>query len=1225
MTDSYDVYKKEPSMKMMKLYLSPLLLMFLSFSVSSSAQSVYAALHGTVTDSSGAVVPGATVTALNTSTGIKTVQQADKSGYYIFPQLQVGGPYIVTVVAPGFQTFSSTGLTLNVNDNREVDAKLTVGAESQTVEVSATALQVDTSDTQLKQIATADQLEGIPLEGRDPDGLQKLQPGVVESSDRTGAYASNGNQTAQNSYVLNGTDINDGPLQDEGIFINPDALQEVNIVTSTMNPEFARNSGSVVNQILKSGTNQIHGSGFEYYRDTFMNNGNYFSTDRPVYHQNLYGGTLGGPVFKNKLFLFVAYQGLRSRTGTGTNNPTFSGTKSATAPTGQFAGDFTNDQNYANPSGSTLSPSQITNSLGLSTKPIPFNITTSAGTCVADPSAASPETWADCFPAGTSGATVIIPPTSWNSIASNLVNTYVPQSNAGTSTYKFNSPNTNAQDQGIVRVDYTLSARDSLWAATVFQSSPSFNTLSFGGATLPGFAQINAEHYKIFNASWTHTFSPNLLNELHGGYFRFNYPDVIPASPSQPSALGFSITPQSALSGVPFMEIGTSYIDLGNSPEGPQPRIDTNLTYADSFTWVRGNHTFKFGGSFEQFRVRNTYGAQNNGEFKFEGGGTYSSGDPVIDFVLGIPDTYVQTSDGFIDAVAQELYGYAQDNWKLTPDFTVNLGIGWDAEGPNQNRQDGGLGIICWQNSSSSSTVFPGGPPGLSWPGDSGCNGAGGPTTHYNRFGPRVGFAWSPSSGPSALFGEPGTHKFSVRAGFGLYYNRDMEEQSLQNLADPPFFFTSNGASSAGGSPGFSNPFQDVTGNATVSESNPFPYLIPKVGDVINWNAQSELDLAAFSPSYSVPYTYNFNLNIQRSLGFNLIAQVGYVGSLSHRLSSWYEGDPITAAGQAACLASSTCSLTATHLTDPEDTAQTAVVPGTTGSGPGQAPNGIPWYLSVADQSTEGSSNYNSLQASLIKASSHGLQFTVAYTYSHALDDFSGYESSFGGEESGYGSFGRELNYVPGYKYLNYGSSDFDARHHLSTSYVYTVPVVGFLKSNRILAESLGGWGISGVTAVQTGNPVGISYGTPNSGYCDEFSYFGCPDVPNTSSFKIARYNPRSKPTADGNYQYFDTTPFSAEAPGTFGNTTRNFFRGPGFNYTNLSVTKNIHFTPEAKQYIQLRLEGFNVFNHANFQPPSGIFLSSTFGETSNVIQSAEGNLDPSPGRAVQLAGKIYF
>jgi hypothetical protein len=346
----------------MRKYLVVVLLFFAGIAFKAQAQNVYAALHGTVTDSTGSVIPNATVTVQNTSTGITTVRRADSNGYYIFTQLQVGGPYTVTVSSPGFESFVANGLTLNVNDNREVDGKLQVGAASQTVEVSASALQVETSNTQLQQVATEDQLEEIPLEGRDPAGLQKLEPGVVESSDRFGSYSSNGNQTTQNAYMLNGADINDGPLQDEGIQINPDALHEENIITSTMNPEFSRNSGAVVNQIIKSGSNSFHGSGFEFYRDTFLNNGNYFSQIRPVFHQNLYGGTLGGPIFKNKFFFFVAYQGLRNRTGE-TENPT-------TLDSEQFAGNFSGDANYFTGG---------TNSTGLTTNPIPYSFGSCTG------------------------------------------------------------------------------------------------------------------------------------------------------------------------------------------------------------------------------------------------------------------------------------------------------------------------------------------------------------------------------------------------------------------------------------------------------------------------------------------------------------------------------------------------------------------------------------------------------------------------------------------------------------------------------------------------------------------------------------------------------------------------------------------------------------------------------------------------------------------------------
>ncbi len=1176
---------------------------FLSLGGTAFSQVTTAAIHGTVTDASGAVVPGARVMASNTATGISTAATTDKSGYYIIPQLQVGGPYTVTISATGFQSFSTSGITLNANANREVSAGLKIGTEATTVQVIANTVQVETSNTQLEQVATASQLEALPLAGRDPVGMQKLAPGVMESSDRDGTFASNGSEDEQNNYLLDGADINDSALQDEGFVINPDALQEVNIVESTMNPEFSRNSGAVVNEVVKSGTNQIHGSGFEFYRDTFLDAIPDFSIYQPVYHQNLFGGTLGFPIVKNRLFGFVAYQGMRNRTAQTENQATFS--------PDQFTGNFTNDTNW----GMGFAP----NSAGLTSNPIPFAF----GSCTAG------EAWNACFPVGESGtASVNIPTSQWNSIASALITKYVPQGNTnGDTYYDFNALNTEKQDQGVLRADYTATANDKFWGSGMFQAEPSYNELAFGGGSFPGFAQIADSHFKIFSGDWTHAFNANLLNDLHGGYYRLNFPAVIPAQSVQPSSLGFNIAPELPLgAGVPYIGIGGLF-SLGFSFEGPQPRTDTNLTYADSFTVVRGNHNLKLGASFEQFRVHNPFGYLNNGDFSFygglAGGGEYSSGDPAIDFVLGIPDTYAQTNDGFIDAVANEIYAYGQDNWKVGSDLTLNFGVAWDVEQPFQNRQYNGYGIICYSVSSATSKVYTGGPPGLFWNGDPSCNQAGGVPTRFDHFGPRVGFAWSPSNGPSALLGQPGSHSFSVRGGFGVYYNRDQEEQSLQNLVDPPALLESHGAADfvaaegapvPYGSPGFANPFADVAGYG--SESNLYPYSPPKPGGSVNWDYYSELELSAFSNGYNVPYAYNFNLNIQRALPGAMVMQIGYVGSIGHRLPTWFEGDPITAAGHTACLANPTCVqyISAIHLLFPQYTAQ-----------PAAAPSGAPWYMSVANQNSEGASNYNSLQASVVKSPTHGLQFTLAYTYAHALDNTSGYEDATGGD-SGYGNGGRVYNYVPGFQYLNYGDSNYDARQRLVASYVYTVPIAGILQSNAILREGLSGWGVSGLTAVQDGFPVDFTMGADLSGWCDGYSYFGCPDVPELSTFNIKKFNPR----ASSSHQFFDTSVFSPETLGTFGNAKRNFFHGPGFNYTNLDLIKNIPLTPDNSRYVQLRIEAFNAFNHANFAPPGGSMensanLGQIFGDVNNVIYSADPNADPQPGRAFQLVGKIYF
>jgi len=707
------------------------------------------------------------------------------------------------------------------------------------------------------------------------------------------------------------------------------------------------------------------------------------------------------------------------------------------------------------------------------------------------------------------------------------------------------------------------------------------------------------------------------LNELRAGYFRFNFAAVNPAQVLNPADYGFNIVPGSPQSNLPLISVaglngtgGTSF--LGFSFQGPQPRKDTNLTGADNFTKIIGNHSLKFGASVEQFIVSNPYYANNNGNYTFNAGGLYTSGDPILDFVLGVPDQYAQTSGSFIDARSYEYYFYGQDSWKITNDMTINYGLSWDIETPNSNYQFGGIGISCWNTGTQTSQVFPGGPPGLTYPGDPGCNKAGGPTTKWNHFGPRLGFAWSPSSGPSKLIGAQGGHEFALRAGFGLYYNRDAEEGQLQNLGDPPFLKNSLGAADFGGSPGFADPFSDVAGNG--SEPNPFPYVRPGSGSQLNWPSYAPLILSTYPKNYTVPYVYNFNINVQRSLPSNMVLQVGYVGSIGRKLVRDYEGNQITAAGHAACLADPACvaDRARAHLDYPQYFAQTAVVPGSDSFFP---PNGLPWYLGMGQQYTDGASSYHSLQTSLTKGPTHGLTFTLAYTYSHGLDNGSGLESS--------GFNGLGVNVFPGFQQLAYGDSDYDARHRFVASYDYEIPVPPAWKSNIFAREALGGWHITGVTALQTGFPVTITnIGTFNSLYCDQYTYYSCPDNVETSTFNVKSQDIRKTGT------WFDSSIFSQEPVGTFGNARRNFFHGPGFNYTNLELAKNFPLGGDGSRYLQLRLETFNAFNHANFSNPDSNFTDGPqFGTVTSVvgINSADVNGDPQPGRAVQLAAKFYF
>jgi hypothetical protein len=1164
------------------------------------AQAVYATISGTVTDTSGAVIPNANVMAVNTSTNISNRSVTDSKGYYTFPQLQTGGPYTVTVEARGFQRYQKTGIMLKVSDSLEENAALSVGSTGETVQVQAAAVQVQTADTQIKTDITSNEVEQIPLLGRDASILEKTAPGVVEVPDRFGNPESDGAQSQQNEFTLDGVDVNDVALQDQAMYPNPDALAEVAVVQNDLNPEYSRNSGAMISETLKSGTNAFHGDGFEFYRDTFMNDGGWGALSRPEFHQNVYGGTLGGPILRNKLFFFTAYQGFRNRTGAPQPTTVFS--------PAQDAGNFSADKNQE---------TQAANAAGLSSNPMPFALAgCAAGTA-----------WNAC-PAF-AGGTVSIPTSVWNTEAAALISKYVPAANEtetanGFTSYldNFNTANSAKQDQGILRADYHPTQNDILWASSLFQSSPDVVQLPFGGADLPGFTEVNAAHIKMFNADYTHTFNSTTLNDFRGGYFRFNYAAVTPQTVTAPSSAGFNISPQTSLMGLPNMGL-TGYFTLGFSSEGPQPRKDTNLMGSDTVTKIIGNHSLKFGAMYEQFGVENPYYADNNGSFGYGGVGTYSSGDPAIDFVLGIPDTYTQASGSIIDAISHEYYVFAQDSWKAGRDVVINYGIGWDAESPWANHQYAGHGITCWSLGSQTSTIYPGGPPGLQYAGDPGCTTYGQATTHWDDFAPRVGFDWSPSSGPAAIIGNPGAHNFSVRAGFGVFFNRDSEEEALQNLSSPPYFFESHGAGDFGGSPAFLNPFADVAGNG--SESNPFPYHLPAFGTALNWPSYAEGDFSNVSPSYLPSYAYNMFLGFQRALPGNTVLSVQYVGSLGRKLPRVGEGDPITAAGHAACLASTACAsnLAGMHLYFPQYTAQPAIVPGSVSS---TAPNGIPWYLSVGEQLSNGASSYNSLQVSLNKSVSHNLYFTLAYTYAHALDDDSGYESSSGGGAINTlgGENGRPVNFAPGFAYLNYGSSDYDARQRLSVLYNYQIPLTAGMRDNHIVNEALGGWHLTGITAVQTGFPVNINEGGYfQNGWCDEFTYYGCPDVPQWTGVHPKLLNPRS---STGNV-WFDTSQFSPEPTGTFGNTPRNFFRGPGYNYSDMSLYKDFHLNSETR-YIELRLESYNVFNHANFAEPDGNFSDTTFGVTNTTINPSSFGTqagDPQPGRATQLGGKFYF
>ena len=1127
-----------------------------------SAQEVYAQIKGIVTDPAGGAVQDATVEAKNTRTQVSSSANTTADGSFQFLQLPVGH-YEITVTKQGFATFTESEVELVLNQVFNLPVQLQIGGLNQSVEVQADPAQVETSTTQLGNVIQAPTIVDLPLNGRNWTQLQQLSPGVVAGSDRTSLYATNGSESQQNSYLINGADSIDLELNEPSIIPSPDAIQEFNLITSTINPEYGRNSGGILNAIIKSGTNEFHGDLFEFYRDTFLNGRNLFQQSAPIFHQNQFGATLGGPVWKDRTFFFVSYQGARFR------EPESSVSGQSTVFTSAQRNGYFPDIATS----TALSPVPLVGENGL---------TYPAGT-----------PYAAIFPTGH------IPTADFNPISQKLLN-YVPLPNAPGNSYQFNPLQSGSQDQGIARVDHNFGPKDALWTSLFFEDSPTTSTLPAHGATLPGFGELDKKAYKQATADWTHTFSSNLLNEFRLSYLRYNYAAVYPENPTLPSSVGFTgVNPQyPAGAGIPLIAL-TGYFNLGFSPSGPQPRVDENYELTDSVSKVVGNHTLKVGFDGKRYNIDNPYTSFNNGAFNFGAAGSYTTGDPGADFLLGIPDSFQQQSGGWIVARSYEYYTYAQDSWKIRQNLTINYGAGYQIDTPLVNQHFGSEDVNCFRPGQQS-TIFPTAPQGLLFPGDTGCSSSG-YYNHYDHIAPRFGFAYSP--------GSDANKRFVIRGGFGVYFDRTEEELALQNLSAPPFALTSYGISSAlaGASPSFANPYQDIaTGQST---PNPFPFTPATRGSNVDFSAYEPFDINVIDPNFTAPSVMNFNFNVQRELPGAMVLQAGYVGSLGRHLELTYEGNPISPAGQAECATDQYCiqNRAFQHVDYPSHALY--------------EPGNI--FASVGTQASVGNSSYNSLQVSLNKRLSHGLSFLASYTWSHSIDDTSGYESTSLGYRG-----------VDPYNYgANRGDSSFDARQRLVVSYDYELPHVSRLMYNTITHYALDGWHLAGITTLQTGFPIMVADTGFRSLSCDALTFYGCPDTPNAVA-PVTTLNPRTSSAVNTAvnpanttalpYYWFNPNDFALEPIGTLGNEGRNNFHGPGINNTDLSLSKRFEFHTEQRRWIELRLEGYNIFNHTQFSPIGVTGLGS--GVYGDINSSNFGRvLAAAPGRTVQLGAKIYF
>ncbi len=1125
---------------------------------------------GTVTDPHGAVVPGAKVTAIATATGVTQSLTTDTRGFYSFQDLPVGN-YDVEIRASGFQPLRRKGVAIDVDSKVVVDASLAIGEKSETITVSESAAHVETADTQMGEVIGGTQMTAVPLNGRSYTDLLGLQSGVAPVSSLTssttqdvgvsafspsgdlnpGTISINGQREFANSFVLNGSDVEEDVNMGTAIIPNLDSIAEFRILTSNFDAEHGEFSGGQVDVVTKSGTNSFHGDVFEFLRNTDLDARNYFSPTRGAFNQNQFGATFGGPIRKDRIFFFADYQGTRSTQGVDTGEIPVPSLEDRTGNLSDLASSFvTADQNGnsvpATVSGSYLA-SRISQKLGYGVtagEPYYFPECTSPSQCV--------------FP------NAVIPQSAWSAPAVNLLK-YIPAPNNPNGTFSTSAYNeTLGDDKGAYRLDDTT--RWGMLSAYYFLDGWSQNNpypVAQGGANVPGFNALNSGRAQLIALGDTKTLGSTAVNEFHLSFMR-DVTDV-----GQPvGGVGISLASQGFVTGANTPGIvplspgteGVESVDFNNFSIGTNTnelkQANNTIQAREGFSKVAGTHTVKVGAEFHYDQVNTNPIAQLNGNFIFFGSET---GVDFADFLLGIPSQYNQSQ-------LQPFYGrnryaglYAQDSWRLNRKLTLNYGLRWDRIEPWYEKYN----QIATFAPGAQSVVFPGAPAGLLFPTDPGVPRTLAPPGNRD-FAPRAGIAWAPGDG-----------KTSVRASYGMFYTA-IEALTIGIMsANAPYGTTYTSPAP----PLFATPFITAASGQNVGQYFPVQ-LAP-----LNTNAahpDSSLDWSQFEPvsgmpNYArnnrIPYAEEYMLSIERSLGKNTLLSASYVGTQAHHLLVLEEANP---GNPALCL----------QLSNPANLAQGQIPCGpfnesnTFVTASGQTVNGTrgplgPSFGSDTIQTTIGNSNYNSLQVTL-RHTSGPLQLLAAYTWSKSIDQSS--------------NLGEEVN--PLNPSLSRALSAFDIRSNFVVSYSYRLPFERLFRASNGLTR---GWELSGIARFSSGLPVTlVNYGDnsllgaePNG-----INNYGI-DEPDVAAGPLElNHNPRN------GQPYFNTALFGENALGTPGNASRRFFSGPGMENFDMALLKNLRLS-ESKS-LQLRLEGFNVFNHSQFFGPQAVdgnINSATFGQ----------------------------